>query len=428
MRKRFSLLFALFVALSLQAQESPRFSDWFADSTLRMDYLRVGSSHRDTALLQRFVLQNTLWAGSRTQLLDPVDNGSYRLWVEDAASGRPLYSRTFNTLFQEYRETAVGRDSTARFEEVALMPFPRKAVRVCLQKRDSNQHFYSAESFLFDPARQQVEQIISPVKPVTLLHNGDPHTHIDVVIVAEGYGRKDAKKMAADLEKFKEYLLAQEPFKGRRADFNVWGVGKLARKSGVTDPNKNRYVESAVGSSYNTFGSDRYLMTMQLFQLHDLLAGCPYDHIVIMANCGTYGGGAIYNFYAFSAVQEMSMWILPHELGHSIGGLADEYVDEELSYNDIHKAHQEPVEPNITNLVDFASKWQDLVPEGTPVPTPPVKGLGPRDCGPVGLYEGAGYQKEGLYRPCTNCMMKYYAAFCPVCYRTLNRMFDLYVR
>ena len=122
------------------------------------------------------------------------------------------------------------------------------------------------------------------------------------------------------------------------------------------------------------------------------------------------------------------MWILPHELGHSIGGLADEYVDEELSYNGLHKMDQEPLEANITTLVDFASKWQDLVPRNTPIPTPPVKGLGRHDNGPVGVYEGGGYQPHGIYRPCTKCMMRDYADFCPVCTRTLNRVFDLYVR
>ena len=418
----------MLLPLVTMAQQSPKFEDYFTDATLRMDYLRRGCFRGVIINLQRFVRQNDIWAGSKTQLLDPTNNGDYRVLVKDAATGKDLYSRTYNTLFQEYRDTEPGRDVMADFEEVVLMPMPRKAVDVCLQKRDARQQFYTAASFRYDPAAQQAQRMPVKVKARKLLNNGDSHKKIDVAIVAEGYGPNDVEKMNKDLELFKEYMLAQEPFKSRRNDFNIWGVGAIGEASGVTDPNHNRYVRSAVGSSYNTFGSDRYLMTLRLFQLHDLLAGCPYDHIIIMANCDTYGGGAIYNFYAFSAVQEMSMWILPHELGHSIGGLADEYIDEELSYNDIHKDEQEPLEPNITTMVNFASKWQDLLPEGTAVPTQPVKGLGPRDCGPVGLYEGAGYKRFGIYRPCTNCMMNYYAEFCPVCYRTMNKMFDLYCK
>ena len=146
-----------------------------------------------------------------------------------------------------------------------------------------------------------------------------------------------------------------------------------------------------------------------------------------MANCDTYGGGAIYNYYAFSAVQKMSMWILPHELGHSIGGLADEYVEDDSNYNRRYVGI-EPLEPNITSLVNFESKWKNIVPEGTPIPTEPVKGLGKRENGPVGAYEGAGYLEKGCYRPCTKCMMRDYAAFCPVCTKRLHEIFDLYVK
>ncbi len=427
--KQSLLAFCCLLTLQLYAQESPNFDDYFMDATLRVDYLRSGCMKHDTCVLQRFVKQNDLWAGSLTQLLDPIDNGEYRVMVKDAATGRELYSRGYNTLFEEYRSTIASRerDSIAIFEEVVLLPYPKKAVDICLQKRDKQNIFYTASSFRFDPKQFKSERKMSDKEPLKLLYNGDPHKKIDVVIIAEGYGKQDARKMKGDFEKFKNYLLGQEPFKSRANDFNVWGVGLLMNESGVTDPNAKRYVESAVGSTYDIFGMDRYLMTTHLFQLHNLLKGVPYDHIVIMANCDTYGGGAIYNYYAFSAVQEMSMWILPHELGHSIGGLADEYVEDDPNYNRRYE-NIEPVEPNITSLVNFEKKWKSLVPEGTPIPTEPVKGLGKRDNGPIGVYEGAGYLEKGCYRPCTKCMMRDYANFCPVCMKRMNEVFDLYVK
>ena len=427
--KQLLLALCCLLSLQLQAQQSPNFDDYFTDATLRVDYLRSGCMKHDTCMLQRFVYQNNCWAGSLTQLLDPIDNGEYRLLVKDAATGHDLYSRGYNTLFEEYCYTIASRerDSVATFEEVMLLPYPKKAVDICLQKRDKENHFFTTSTFRFDPSQTKLSRKLPEKEPVKLLYNGDPHKKIDVVIVAEGYGKHDAKKMKEDFQKFTDYLLAQEPFKSRKSDFNVWGVGLLMNESGVTDPNANRYVESAVGSTYNIFNMDRYLMTTRLFQLHNLLKGVPYDHIVIMANCDTYGGGAIYNYYAFSAVQEMSMWILPHELGHSIGGLADEYVEDDPNYNKRYE-NIEPIEPNITSLVNFENKWKYLVPEGTPIPTEPVKGLGKRDNGPIGAYEGAGYLEKGCYRPCTKCMMRDYANFCPVCMKRLNEVFDLYVK
>jgi len=427
--KTLTFILAFTACNILSAQDNVRFDDYFTDATLRVDYIRSGCLKHDTCILQQFVLQNDQWAGSLTQLLDPIDNGEYRLLMKDAASGRDLYSRCYNTLFEEYRYTTASRkrDSIAEFEEVMLMPMPKRPVDVCLQKRDASNRFFTAAVFHFDPSTFRNAKRLPEKSPISLLYNGDPHTKIDVVIVAEGYGRRDRKKMIGDFEKFTSYLLAQEPFASRRDDFNVWGVGMLMAESGVTDPGKNRYVESAVGSSYNTFNMDRYLMTTQLFRLHNLLKGVPYDHIIIMANCDTYGGGAIYNYYAFSAVQKMSEWILPHELGHSIGGLGDEYVEDDTNYNRRY-VNREPVEPNITSLVNFDAKWKSLVPDGTPIPTPPVEGLGRRENGPIGAYEGAGYLEKGCYRPCTKCMMRDYAQFCPVCKKRLNEVFDLYVK
>lgn len=423
------LVTATAMAQKQEGLNNPKFDDYFTDATLRVDYMRIGCMKHDTCILKRLVLQSNKWAGSTTQLLDPIDNGEYRIMVKDSETGRELYSRTYNTLFEEYRSTIASRerDSIATFEEVMLVPMPKRKVVICLQKRDSKNVFFTSAIFKFDPMSERMEVQRNNIKPLSLKKNGDPHKKIDVVIVAEGYGKKDGNKMMKDFDKFTSYLLGQEPFKSRAEDFNVWGIGYLAEESGVTDPNANRYVKSAVGSTYNTFNMDRYLMTTNLFQLHDLIAGTPYDHIIIMANCDTYGGGAIYNYYAFSAVQEMSMWILPHELGHSIGGLADEYVEDDPNYNRRYEGI-EPLEPNITSLINFESKWKDLVEEGTPIPTEPVKGLKRQENGPVGVYEGAGYLEKGCYRPCTKCMMRDYADFCPVCYRTLNRMFDLYVK
>ena len=71
--------------------------------------------------------------------------------------------------------------------------------------------------------------------------------------------------------------------------------------------------------------------------------------------------------------------------------------------------------------------WKDLVPEGTPVPTP-VKTQGDEVLTAVGVYEGAGYTSKGIYRPVTECRMKINEApaFCPVCQRALERLVRFY--
>ena len=421
----------MLAGLRAEAQ-NVKFGKYFENATLRCDYYRVGNRQHDSVRIAAFA-KTGIWAGSQTQLLDPFDNGDYRVLVLEPESGKELYSRGYNSLFREYRDTPQGRDSVASFEEVVRLPWPKKMVDICFQHRDSNQLYVTQFVYRFDPKEELPKMLFErnafrDGASMKLQYKGDPHKKIDVVIVPEGYGPQDSVKMMKDLQLFCEYTLGQEPFAGRRDDFNVWGVPLFGEESGITDPNKGVFVNSLVGSSFNTFAIDRYLMTMRLFKLHDAIGSTPCDHIVIMANTKTYGGGAIYNFYAMSSLNEMAYMVLPHELGHSIGGLADEYVDEDISYSDLHPNTFEPTEPNITTLVDFEKKWKDMLPQGTRVPTPDDKYVYPGENGKLGVFEGAGYHSKGVYRPVMHCMMRDYAPFCPVCAKRLNEIFDLFTK
>ena len=434
MKRHHILLAAALMLLSfshLEAQDD-HFYQWFNGATLRLNYLRIGTRAADTIYERGFEFIPT-WSGSLTQLIDPFDNGAYRVSLRDSATGTLLYSRCYNSLFHEYRDTPQGDSVSATFEEVVRLPWPQKTAYILFERRGDDNRFHLQDSSLFNPRKafevhQLRSSLISGPEPLKLLYNGDVHKKIDVVIVPEGYGPADTLKMRRDLNTFCDYLLSQEPFRSRRQDFNVWGIPRTGQATGITDPNKGIFVESLVGASFNTFGADRYLMTEKIFQLHNAIGWTPCDHIIIMANTDKYGGGGIYNFYAMSSLNKMAPMVLPHELGHSIGGLADEYVDEDLSYGDCHPLQYEPPEPNITSLVDFGSKWAAMLPEGTAIPTAADPSVPRTECGPIGVYEGAGYRPKGLFRPTMRCMMRDYAPFCPVCLKRMNEIFDLYTK
>lgn len=434
MRKIFALIGLVIVLLPGERviAQNVKFKKYFSDATLRVNYHRIGARTHDTVKVVSYEMIPG-WAGSTSQLMDPFDNGAFRVTMVDSATGTRLYSRGYNSLFHEYRDTPQGDTMVATFEEVLRLPWPNRTAFILFEKRDGQSRMRIQYTYTFNPQRAINElrlrsDIRTVPEPLRLCHNGDPHNHIDVVIVPEGYGPGDTLKMRRDLKAFCDYLLAQESFRSRRKDFNVWGIPLTGQESGITDPNKGLYVESLVGASFNTFGADRYLMTEKMFQLHNAIGWTPCDHIIIMANTDKYGGGGIYNFYAMSSLNKMAPMVLPHELGHSIGGLADEYVDPNLSYGDMHPLATEPTEPNITTLVHFDCKWQAMLPEGTPVPTPANEEVPRTENGPIGVYEGGGYHAKGVYRPAMNCMMRNYAPFCPVCQERMNAILDLYIK
>ena len=400
------LMICLLVSMGAAAQDLS-FDRWFSGETLRLDCIREGSAQGDTVWVEHFIDRQTKWYGSRTQLIDPFNNGDYRVVIRDMKSGRELYTRGYSNLFREYKDTPEGKTTKARYEETLLVPMPRFAVQIVLQKRDAEMKLYDATVYNFNP-RNELEKHENTSNGVPFLINGDPSTKLDVAFVMQGFD-DDTAYYNSVCRRMVNVLLGHDPFKKHRSDFNLY------------------FVRGDAGVEYNTLGSDRYAMTTHVWQLHDVLGTTPCDHIVIVINNKTYGGGAIYNFYSVSSLHSMAEFVLTHELGHGIGGLADEYVDEDLSYADLHRTSYEPLEPNITNLVDFDSKWRKLVPKKTPVPTPDVDVPG-NENGPVGAYEGAGYSAKGVYRPVMHCMMRDYAPFCPVCSQRLEDIFGLYTK
>ena len=420
MRHKILLLLTLLAMSPVLLAQTQDFDRWFTGGTLRLDCLREGSAQGDTVWVEHWIDRQCDWHGSRTQLLDPFNNGDYRVVVRDAATGRELYSRGYSSLFREYKDTPEGRTVTRRFEETLLLPMPKGKVMIALQRRDQAMRLVDQTVVEYVPRQTRLEtrsprniegkeyEFLDHGKGVDFSLYGDSYNKFDMAFVMQGFDTMDDMTYKQVCNRMKQLLFDKEPFRSFKTDFNIY------------------FVKGDAGVEYNAFGIDRYAMTFKVWQLHDVLGQVPCDHIIIVLNNKKYGGGAIYNFYSVSSLHSMAEMVLTHELGHGIGGLADEYVDEELSYADLHRTKYEPLEPNITNLVDFDSKWRRMLKKGTPVPTPENAKVPRAENGPLGVYEGAGYSSKGVYRPVMHCMMRDYAPFCPVCRERIEAVIGLY--
>ena len=355
--------------------------------------------------------------------------------MHSATDGHLIYINSFSTLFQEWLTTEEATRVKRSFEATFLLPMPSEQVEIKVELFGFKGETIASFTHGVNP-----KDILIRHKPVCkapcfkLLENGTPQECIDVAIVAEGYTAAEQDIFLEDARTAMEEILSYEPFKTYRNRFNFIAVALESNESGVSVPYEGIWKDTALGSHFSTFYSDRYLTTLRLRKVNDCLSGLPYEHIIILANTDTYGGGGIYGCYTLTTAHHPQFKpVVVHEFGHSFAGLADEYYYDD-QYVDYYYPDAEPWEQNITTMVDFHSKWEHLLPEGTAVPTAQMdKGelwkriASGEDAGKfVGVYEGGGYQSKGVWRPFPDCRMHTNLApiFCPVCQDAIRRYIE----
>lgn len=418
-----AIVVLLFINISAKAQN---FSDYFENKTLRLDYIFSGNNKQQSIYLDELIALPT-WAGRTNHLSELPLEGNGQIVVRNATNKKVIYTTSFSSLFQEWIATDEAKSVQKSFENSFLIPYPKQPVEVEVTLRNSSKEVIARMSHNVNPndilihAKGQKE--MTPHK--YLLKSGDAADKIDLVIMGEGYTPAEQDAFYADAQRGMDAIFFYEPFKSMKDRFNVIAVAAPSKESGVSVPRQNDWRETAVGSHFDTFYSDRYLTTSRVKRIHDQLASIPYEHIVILANTDVYGGGGIYNSYTLTtAHHDQFKPVIAHEFGHSFGGLGDEYFYDDDVMENFYPLEVEPWEQNLTTLVDFSSKWEDMLNKKTPVPTE-VKDKAKY---PVGVFEGGGYVSKGVYRPVDDCRMRTntFPEFCPVCQRALKRLIDFY--
>lgn len=450
------------------------FDDDFTGATLRVDYFHTGTAGREFFSLDRMRVEGP-WPGSRVWLLDETDLGKYLVELVDRKTHRVMYSRGFASIYGEWETTGEAASGMFRtLAEAVRVPEPKRPARLRLRKRGDDGSFREIWQLPVDPASRFVDRAPLPDARVqALLKNGEPEEKVDLLILGDGYTDDQMEQYRQAATAAMDALFDQEPFRSRKSDFNVWIIETPADKAGISRPRAGVFRNSPLGARYNSFDSERYILSLDDRAWRDVAAAAPYDAVVLLVNERKYGGGGIFNLYSTAAAgSAFAPYLVVHEFGHHFAGLGDEYYTSPVSYETGPEITVEPWEPNVTALLDPAAlKWGDLVGPDTPLPTPwdkdpydaasrasqkeradlraagaPeealealfleeqerfTKQLGEEmHAGKVGAFEGAGYRSRGLYRPSVDCLMftRDKVGFCAVCARAINRMIDLHTR
>ena len=436
MKKLLTVALLNVVSLAIMGQD---FNQYFTEQTLRIDYIFSGNRQNQYISLDQL---NVIpgWYGKHKRLSELPMEGNGQITVRCHKTGEVVYRNSFSTLFQEWLSYDESVQGTKAFENVFLVPFPRDTVDVTVDLRNNRREVMATLTHQVVPTdiliRRIGEHSVTPYEVVQ--QPADTARCINIAYIAEGYTESEMPTFLADVQTANDALFAHEPFSSLKNRFRVVAVKAPSQQSGTSTPRKGVWKNTALGSHFDTFYSNRYLTTLRLKTLHDWLAGIPYEHIIVLVNTDEYGGGGILNSYNLSMTHHrLFRPVVVHEFGHSFAGLADEYAYENEPIP-LYPHDVEPWEPNITTLKDFGSKWADLLPEGTPIPTPrdtemeyfevrrlwhtfPSRTQEMMNT-KLGVYEGAGNSSKGVYRPVQECRMRMNEcdAFCPVCQRAIE--------
>jgi hypothetical protein len=438
--------------------------------TMRVDYYHTGNAETEVFGMDRVVIEPAPWPGNPSQSIDETNMGNYRFEVRDQKSNRLLYSRGFSSIYAEWKTTDEAKSMRRTFSESLRFPAPNVPAKVVLLGRKEGT-FREVWVTKIDPKDIFIDDSRppSPGELIAFQKSGEPAQKVDLLIMGDGYTAAQRPKFEKDARRLIEILFSTTPFKEHHSDFNVWGLCPPASESGISRPSTGTHRRNPLGTTYDAFGSERYVLTFDNRALREAASYAPYEFVEILVNADTYGGGGIFNLYATVASDsQWSPYVFVHEFGHHFAGLADEYYTSDVAYNP-SEIKSEPWEQNVTALLDPKKlKWRDFVQPGTPLPTPwqkeqfenyehtiqaqrrQIRAQGRPEsemnqlfenekqhedallandkyAGKVGAFEGANYEARGYYRPQVNCIMfTRHDLFCGVCRRAIERIIAMY--
>jgi hypothetical protein len=233
------------------------------------------------------------------------------------------------------------------------------------------------------------------------LLRGSVPNRIDIVFVGDGYTAAEQALFQSDVDAIEGDLFQFEPFITYKPFFRVQRVEVISNESGVdNDPTQGISRDTALNMAFWCGGTERALCVSVSAAIQAAGAGVStdVDQVIAIANTTKYGGVGYpsSNVGTSSGRNSAATQIVIHELGHSLGNLADEYT-----YGG--PTNYTGSEPGTANVSVFTQseqvaqqrKWYRWMGASFPVFD-----------NPVGTYEGGQYSVNGIYRPSQNSMMR----------------------
>lgn len=231
-------------------------------------------------------------------------------------------------------------------------------------------------------------------KHVVFADNGPTENRLDFVVEGDGYTQAELPKFAQETQNAWNALFSHEPLKTYAKYVNGHRIDIASPVSGISSDGDRKNVRSTpLGMRFWCHGIER-LLCADTDKAEQYAKPVPMvNKIITIANTSTYGGAGG-GITTATGSNQWSNQVLVHEMGHSLGGLGDEY-DTPFGAG----GGEEPNFPNVTGFpLDMMRqnnlKWTRWL------------GAPSLDNATVGSSEGANYYSSGFYRPTPDSVMR----------------------
>jgi hypothetical protein len=216
------------------------------------------------------------------------------------------------------------------------------------------------------------------VDTVDLVDNGPAANRITIVLIGDGYIPEELPRFRAQAEATWRAISSVEPFRSYARFFDVRRVDLVSPHSGIGNG-------SPLAMHFDCGGTPRLLCADDGAVSHWVGPAAGPRYVLALADSTDYGGAGGTGVTTLSAGSADAARIIEHEMGHTLGGLGDEY-DSAPGNADF---------PNLSAqdgdaMTAAHAKWWRWLGAADP------------SGGVVGAYQSA----NGLYRPTQDSIMR----------------------
>ncbi|MFJ7936408.1 M64 family metallopeptidase [Sporosarcina sp. NPDC096371] len=264
---------------------------------------------------------------------------------------------------------------------------------------------------------------VGDVNIVPLQVTGPPEERLNLIILGDGYREEEMEKFREDVDRNQNVQWSVEPFRSYRNYFNVYMVETPSKDSGIScDPNDGNVRRDTVfnlqyanacpsdplarGVTFGAGGAQARtnIITNYVAPLLGISPKAQNIQTLAIGNTTTYGGIGGVDATTTGGSPQGPLVSL-HELGHSLGNLADEYAYYDRGVPGGPNANSEPGSFHHTRLtseemVANATKWWRWLGEES-------ESGGIIRAADADGHESGAYKSSNVWRPSSHSMMRH---------------------